>query len=143
MGKVWLIVGGLGRLLSERDKGGDGTGETGIWDALERLGFSDGGTERDSVLVVEVSEGFGGSGEVIEGSVGVREVHDVLGDGDIVIAVVAGLVGDGANVGNDAHEGLAGVDGVGARDDGDGFGEFGIAEGLHLGVVCGKDGIAE
>lgn len=130
-------------VLESFDESGDGTRKMSIWDTLEGLGFPDGGTERDTVVVVENAEGFGGSREVIEGAVGVGEVHNVLGDGDIVVAVVAGFVLDSANVGNDAREGLAGVDGVGTGDDGEGLGGLGVAEGFHLCVVGGENRIGE
>ena len=50
---------------------------------------------------------------------------------------------DSANVGDDAREGLAGVDGIGARDDGEGLGGLCVAEGFHLCVVGGENRIGE
>ena len=130
-------------VLESFDESGDGTGEVSVGNGLEGLGFPDGGTEGDTVVVVENAEGFGGSREVIEGAVGVGEVHNVLGDGDIVVAVVAGFVLDSANVGDDAREGLAGVYGVSTRDDGEGLGGLCVAEGFHLCIVGGENRIGE
>ena len=130
-------------VLESFDESGNGTGKVGVGNRLEGLGFPDGGTEGDTVVVVEATEGFGGSREVIEGAVGVGEVHDVLGNGDTVVAVIAGFVLNGANVGDDAREGLAGVDGVSARDDGEGLGGLGVAEGFHLCIVGGENRIGE
>ena len=133
----------FGRVLCGFNQSGNWTREVSVWDRLEGLGFPDGGTEGDTVVVVEGTEGFGRGCEVIEGAVGVGEVHDVLGDGDIVIAVIAGFIVNGANVGNDAREGLAGVDGESARDDGEGLGGFCVAEGFYFRIVGGENGIAE
>ena len=86
----------FGRVLCGFNQSGNWAREMSVGNGLEGLGFPDGGTEGDTVVVVEDTEGFGRGCEVIEGAVGVGEVNDVLGDGDIVIAVVADDVPEGA-----------------------------------------------
>lgn len=146
--RVGLCGGGLlgvvrGFRVDGVDEGDFRSGEFRVGDSLEGLGFADGGTDIDAVVDADRREGFGGGGEVIEGAVVGGEVNNVLGDFNVVVAVKAFLVGEGADIGDAAGDGLAGGDGEGAGDGDDGLGGFGILEGLHLGVVCGEDGIGE
>lgn len=132
-----------GELIFGGEKGGGRAREMSVRDTLEGLGFPDGGTEGDAVVVVEGREGGGRSGEVIEGAIVGGEVHNEFGDGDIVIAVIAGFVKEGADIGYGAGDGLSGRDGEGARGDIGTGGGFGILEGTDLGIIGGKDGIGE
>ena len=66
------------------DEGGGRACESGVRDGLVRLCLSDGCPNGDAVVISEVSEGNGGGCEVVEGSVRVGEVDDVLCDGVVV-----------------------------------------------------------
>ena len=133
----------LGGIVSRLNDGCDRTGKVRIWDSLEGLGFTDGSTDRDTVVDVKVGEGTARGDEVVESAVGVGEVHDVLGDIGDMVSVIAGFVLNGADIGNDARKVLAGRDGIGAWDNGGGLGKFCFTESLNLGVVGGKDGVSK
>ena len=71
----------VGRSFSE---GCGRSGKAGVRDRVVGLGFPDGGSDRDAVVVLEVAEGNGGGCEVVEGPVRVCEIDDVLCDGVVV-----------------------------------------------------------
>ena len=123
------------------------TGDMGVGDTLERLGIVNGATHGDAVAHLKVGKGNARGGKVVAGSVVFGKVHNVLRNLIAVgVAVGSGLpdvVGKGADTRNDARDGLAGVDGVGARDNHGILGGFGILHGANLGIKGGKDGIAE
>ena len=135
-------VGGRSGRFGAGEESWDGAGKVSVRNALEWLGFPDGGTEGDLVVGAERGEGDGRSDEVVEGSVGGGEINDVLCD---VTAVRGESVfsGERAEIGDGAGEGLAGVLVEWARDDLGGGGDLGVLNGADFVVEGGKDGVAE